>query len=227
MGPRSRPRWLDEHGAGSPAGPPVHRGAAGRHLRTWRERLRRKEREPRVRPTCLATPTPPGALLSGKTPSLPAAASASASRHLLLSRETSLLDPKRYPLGSRPAEMQQVVSRRPSTAPRPSPHHIAMPPRRPEPEGRRRAGGGRPQGGRGPRRHKHRDRGSTAAPSLRTIPPACQESIPMTEIAPVAAVHVVGGASAAWSSSAPVTRRRRLAGRGSVRSVSANEETGR
>ena len=49
----------------------------------------------------------------------------------------------------------------------------------------------------------------------------------MTEGAPVAAVHEVGGASAAWPSSAPVTRRRRLAGRGSVRGMSANEETGR
>ena len=48
----------------------------------------------------------------------------------------------------------------------------------------------------------------------------------MTEIAPVAAVHEAGGASAAWSVSAPATERRRLAGRGSVRGMSANEETG-
>ena len=48
----------------------------------------------------------------------------------------------------------------------------------------------------------------------------------MIEIAPIAAVHEAGGASAAWSSSAPVTKCRRLAGHGSVRSISPNEEAG-
>ena len=88
------------------------------------------------------------------------------------------------------------------------------------------AGGGGPQVGRGPGRHTHRDPGPAVAPSLRTIPPTCQESIAITEFAPIAAVHEVGGASAAWSASALVTKRRRLAGRGSVRGMSANEEAG-
>ena len=48
----------------------------------------------------------------------------------------------------------------------------------------------------------------------------------MTEFAPVAAVHEVGGASAAWSASVQATKRRRPAGRGSVRGMSANEEAG-
>ena len=48
----------------------------------------------------------------------------------------------------------------------------------------------------------------------------------MIEIAPVAAVHEVGGASAAWSASALATKRRRPAGRGSVCGMSANEEAG-
>ena len=48
----------------------------------------------------------------------------------------------------------------------------------------------------------------------------------MIEIAPIAAVHEAGGASAARPSSAPVTKRRRLAGHRSVRSISPNEETG-
>ena len=48
----------------------------------------------------------------------------------------------------------------------------------------------------------------------------------MIEIAPIAAVHEAGGASAVWSSSASVTKRRRLAGHGSVRSISPNEEAG-
>jgi len=48
----------------------------------------------------------------------------------------------------------------------------------------------------------------------------------MIEIAPIATVHEAGGASAAWSPSAPVTKHRRLAGHGSVRSISPNEEVG-
>ena len=76
-------------------------------------------------------------------------------------------------------------------------------------------------------RHTHRDPGSAVVPSLRTIPPTRQESIPMTEIAPVAAVHEAGGASAAWAASAPATKRRRLAGGGSVGGMSANGEAGR
>ena len=48
----------------------------------------------------------------------------------------------------------------------------------------------------------------------------------MIEIAPVAAVHEAGGASDARSSSAPVTKHRRLAGHGSVRSISPNEKAG-
>ena len=48
----------------------------------------------------------------------------------------------------------------------------------------------------------------------------------MIEIAPIAAVREAGGASAAWSSSAPVTKRRRLAGHGSVRSISPSGEAG-
>lgn len=48
----------------------------------------------------------------------------------------------------------------------------------------------------------------------------------MIEIAPIAAAHEAGGAFATWSSSAPVTKRRRLADHGSVRSISPNEETG-
>ena len=91
----------------------------------------------------------------------------------------------------------------------------------------RRVGGGGPQGGRGPGRHTHRDPGFAVAPSLRTIPPTCEESIPMPEFAPVAAVHEVGGASAAWSASAPATKRRHPAGRGRVRGLSVNEEAGR
>ena len=48
----------------------------------------------------------------------------------------------------------------------------------------------------------------------------------MIEIATIAAVHEAGSASAAWSSSAPTTKRRCLAGHGSVRSISPNEEAG-
>ena len=48
----------------------------------------------------------------------------------------------------------------------------------------------------------------------------------MIEIAPIATVHEAGSTSAAWSSSAPVTKHRRLASHGSVRSISPNEEAG-
>ena len=48
----------------------------------------------------------------------------------------------------------------------------------------------------------------------------------MIEITPIAAVHEAGGASTARSSSAPVTKRRRLAGHASVRGISPNEEAG-
>ena len=48
----------------------------------------------------------------------------------------------------------------------------------------------------------------------------------MIEITPIAAVHEASGASTVWSSSAPVMKRRRLAGHGSVRSICPNEEAG-
>ena len=108
----------------------------------------------------------------------------------------------------------------------PETHRVALPRSRMR-ESRTSGSGRGPQGGRGSVRHTHRDPGSAVVPSFRTIPPTRQESIPMTEIAPVAAVHEVGGASAAWAASAPATKRRRLAGRGSVRGMSANEGTGR
>ena len=48
----------------------------------------------------------------------------------------------------------------------------------------------------------------------------------MIKIAPIAAAHEAGSAFVARSSSAPVIKRRRLAGHGSVRSISPNEEAG-
>ena len=48
----------------------------------------------------------------------------------------------------------------------------------------------------------------------------------MIEIATIAAVHEAGSTSAAWSSPAPATKHRRLAGHGSVRSISPTEEAG-
>ena len=94
-----------------------------------------------------------------------------------------------------------------------SPHNkTPASPRRPESKGRQRAGRERPQGGGWSRRHTHQDHGSAAVPSLCTIPPTCQEPIPIIEIAPITAVHEVDGASAARFSSAPVAKRQRLVG---------------
>ena len=98
-----------------------------------------------------ATPTHPGALLSGKN------AIATRDRGLVGERFTTPFPVPRNHAGG----PQAMPARQPSGgnvagyvpldvhAPRPSLHGMfGMPPRRPEPGGRRRAGGGRPRGGR-------------------------------------------------------------------------------